>query len=179
MRYKVSEIEDQIIATLRADTTNFSGVNLIDTYAGQINPRMFVDPEYMQGFTRLLPFILISYQGRSAEQAWDRDSSGKTYIHTLTFRIFSGAQQARSTQEAVRSCYDMQAAIYDDLHAKIPKCTPQQLPGYTALSGADITTSEFNPLSALFEAGGKDETIVVNLPGIVVYASDFNIRLLA
>jgi hypothetical protein len=179
MRYQVKDIEDQIIATLRADTANFAGVNMIDTYAGQISPRMFMDPEYMQGFQRILPFVLVSYQGRTANKDLDRDSSGKTYIHHLTFRIFSGAQSARSTQEAVRNCYDMQAAIYDDLHAKIPKCTPQQLPGYTALSGADITTTGFNPLSALFESGGKDESIVVNLPGIVVYASDFDIKLLA
>jgi hypothetical protein len=178
MRYQVKDIEDQIIATLRADTTNFSGVNMIDTYAGQISPRMFNDPEYMQGFQRILPFVLVSYQGRIGQKT-DRDSSWKTYIHTLTFRIFSGAQSARSTQEAVRNCYDMQAAIYDDLHAKIPKCTPQQLAGYTALSGADITTTEFNPLSALFESGGKDESIVINLPGIVVYASDFDIKLMA
>lgn len=176
MRYKVSDIEDQIIATLRADTTNFANV-MIDTYAGQINPRMFIDPEYMQGFTKLLPFALVSYKGRTG--AADRDSSGQTYIHTLIFRLFVGAQSARSTQEAVRNSYDMLAGVFDDLHGKVPKMSSQKLSTLTALSGTPITTSEFNPMSPLLEAGGQDETLVINLPGIVVYQTDYSIRLLA
>jgi len=178
MRYKVSEIEDQIIATLVADTTNFSNV-MVNTYAGQVAAQMFMNPEYMQGFVRLLPFCLVSYQGRNSQKDKDRDSSGKTYIHTLTFRIFTGAQSLRSTQEAVRGCYDMLAAAYDDLHAKVPKMDTQALSGYTPLSGTAVTSNEFTPLSALFETGGQDEVIVVNLPGIVVYRSDYSLRVLA
>jgi phage gp37-like protein len=177
MRYKVSEIEDQIIATLEADTTNFSSV-AVDTYAGQVSPEMFFDPEYMQGFVRLLPFCYVSYQGRVGEKA-NRDSSGKTYIHTLTFRIFTGAKSLRKTEEAVRSAYDMLAACFDDLHGKVPYMTSQLLPGYTAMSGTAISTSEFNPLSPLYETGGQDEILIVNLPGIVIFQSDYAIRLLA
>lgn len=177
MRYSVAEIEDQIIATLQADTANFSDV-MVHTFAGQVNSQMFFNPEYMQGFVAILPFCLVSYQGRIGSKS-DRDSSGKTYIHTLTFRIFTGAKALRKTQEAVRSAYDMLAAIFDDLHAKIPKMSSQALPAYTPLSGTAITTSEFTPLGPLYEAGGTDETIIVNLPGIVVYKSDFSIRLLA
>jgi hypothetical protein len=177
MRYKVSEIEDQIIATLTADTTNFSSVNL-RTYAGQVSSQMFINPEYMQGFVNLLPFCLVSYQGRVGEKS-DRDASGKLYIHTLTFRIYTGAKSARMLQDAVRNNYDMMAALFDDLHGKVPKSTPQCFPTYTTLDGTAITTSEFNALTPLYESGGVDESLVVNLPGIVVYQSDFDIKLVA
>lgn len=178
MRYSVADIEDQIIATLKADTTNFGHDVLCDTFAGQVNPQMFFNPEYMQGFVKLLPFALVSYQGRTSGKT-DRDSSGKTYIHTLKFTIYVGAQSRRATQESSRSCYTMNAAVYDDLHGKVPACTPQQLPGYTAMSGKPITTSGFNPQGPLAQAGGQDERLIVNLPGIVVYGSDFQIRLVA
>jgi phage gp37-like protein len=177
MRYRVQDIEDQIIATLEADTTNFSAA-MVDTYAGQIDARMFLNPEYMQGFIKLLPFALVSYQGRTAQQ-WDRDSSGKLYVHTLKFRVFVGDKSLRTTQEAARGCYNLLAGVYDDLHGKVPKSTPQFLPGYTTLSGTAITTTEFNCLSCLLETGGTDESLVVNLPGIVVYQADFSVRLVA
>jgi hypothetical protein len=177
MRYSIADIEDQIIATIKADTTNFSGV-MVDTFAGQINSRMFFDPEYMQGFVQLLPFCLVSYQGRVGAKA-DRDSSGKTYVHTLTFRIYTGAQSLRASKESARASYTMLAALFDDLHAKVPAVSTRQLQGYDELSGTDISTSEFTVLSPLYETGGQDENIVVNLPGIVCYATDFQIRLVA
>jgi hypothetical protein len=177
MRYSIADIEDQIIATIKADTTNFSGV-MVDTFAGQINSRMFFDPEYMQGFVQLLPFCLVSYQGRVGAKS-DRDSAGKVYVHTLTFRIYTGAQSLRASKESARASYAMMAALFDDLHAKVPAVSTRQLPGYDELSGTDITTTEFTTLSPLFETGGTDETIVVNLPGIVVYQSDYSIKLLA
>ena len=151
---------------------------MVDTYAGQVSPEMFFDPEYMQGFVQLLPFTLVSYQGRVGEKA-NRDSSGKTYIHTLTFRLFTGSKSLRKTQEASRGVYDMMASCFDDLHGKVPYMTSQLLPGYTPMSGTAISTTGFNPLSPLYETGGQDEMLIINLPGIVVYQSDFSIRLLA
>jgi len=59
MRYKIAEIEDQIIATLQNDSDVFSET-LVDTFAGQISPQIFLNPEYMQGFVKLLPFCLVS-----------------------------------------------------------------------------------------------------------------------
>jgi len=175
MRYSVAQIEDQLIATLREDTTNFGSINLIDTLAGEVNPQMFFNPELMQGIIRLLPFVLISYQGRAGEY----DSGGENYTHTLTFRFFSGTQSVRRTQEAIRNNYDMMAALYDDIHGKVIKSTPQYIPGATPLSGMAITIPEFNALSPFYESGGKDERLIINLPGIVVYASDFSVRVVA
>ena len=177
MRYKVSELEDQIIATLQADTANFSNT-LVDSFAGQINSQMFFNPEMMQGFVQLLPFALVSYQGRIGAKS-DRDSAGRLYIHTLTFRIYIGAESARATKEAARNCYDMLAACYDDLHGKVPLTSPQQMATMTALSGSALTSLEVNPQGPLLETGGTDEALVVNLPAIVVYRTDFSIRMLA
>jgi phage gp37-like protein len=178
LRYSIANIEDQIIDTLKTDTTYLSGVNSIQTYAGEVNLRTFLDAEEMQGFIRLLPFILVSYQGRTSTKS-DRDSRGKLYIHTLTFRLFIGAKSLRVTRDASRSAYDILAAVYDDLHGKVPKSTIQGIPNNTALSGTTITTSEFNPLSPLLEAGGTDERLVVITPEIVVYSTDYNLKLLA
>jgi hypothetical protein len=175
MRYKISEIEDQLIATLRADTTNLMGVN-VDTFAGQVSSQMFYNPEYMQSFLKILPFCLVSYQGRVGNRV---DSAGKDYEHLLTFRFFVGSQSLRSTQEAVRGCYDILAALYDDVHAKIVLTSPQQLSTYTALSGTALSSSGVHPLSPFFEAGGQDERIVVNVPGIVVFSTDYTLRILA
>jgi len=180
MRYKISELEDQLIATLRADTTNFPASEVrIDTYAGQIDSRMFTDPAYMQGFVQLLPFVLISYQGRATRERGDRDSAAQTYIHTVYFRVFVGSKSLRTTQEAARGCYDLMAGVYDDLHGRVPLSTPQQMPNLPRLSGTTITTSEFNCVGPVFEAGGRDESLVINLPGIVVYQSDYSLRQLA
>lgn len=177
MRYKVSEIEDQIIATLAADTTNFSGV-MVNTYAGQVSAQMFMNPEYMQGFITLLPFALVSYQGRVGEKP-DRDSALQLYKHVLTFRIFVGAQSRRKTQESARSCYDLLAACFDDLHGKVLVTNPQQMPALTPLSGTALTSTGANPQSPLYETGGADEQLVVNLPNIVVYRTDYSVRLIA
>ena len=73
----------------------------------------------------------------------------------------------------------MMAALYDDIHGKVIKSTPQYIPGATPLSGMAITIPEFNALSPFYESGGKDERLIINLPGIVVYASDFSVRVVA
>jgi hypothetical protein len=176
MRYRLAAIEDQILASLKANEA-FQHV-LVDTLAGQINPQMFADPAYMQGFLKLLPFALVAYNGRVGEKS-KRDSSGKTYEHTLTFRIFTGAQSLRDTKEATHSCYDLLAAEFDALAGKVIKSVPQRLPTYTELQGVAITDEQFVAMSPFYETGGEDETLVVSLPGIVVYQSDWSVRVIA
>ena len=175
MRYKIAEIEDQILATLEADTANFSGVQ-VETFAGELNEQMFLDPEYMQGVIRLLPFTFVSYKGRTSKA---RDSSGRTWIHTLRFSIFTGAKSFRQTQEASRNCYDMLSATFDALNAKVLKTDPQQLATYTAMSGTALTSSGVNVISPFHESGGDDEGLIVAMPAIVVYQSDYLVEMLA
>lgn len=178
MRYKVSEIEDQIIATLQADTTNFASI-MVASHTGQVSAQMFFNPEYMQDVVKRLPFALVTYQGRTSSKS-DRDSSGKIYIHTLMWRIYVGASNLRGTKEGARGCYDILAAIFDDLHGKVPvTSSPQQLPGYTPLSGTALTSTGHTILGPFFEAGGSDEQLVVNIPGVVVYRTDYSVRLVA
>jgi hypothetical protein len=179
MHYKISEIEDQILATIAADTTNFGAGTLkkLDTFAGQINPQMFFNPEYMQGALALLPFVLVSYQGRTTIRA-DWDASGKTRIHKPRFRIYTGAQSRRATKDAARGAYDYISALYDDLNAKVPVTSPQQLPGYTPMSGNALTAGAVIQ-GPLYSIEGADESIVVNLPSIIVYSSDYELKILA
>ena len=150
----------------------------VDTFAGEINEQMFLDPEYMQGVIRLLPFTYVSYKGRTSTER-SHDSSGKTWIHTLRFTIFTGAKSFRATQEASRNCYDMMAATFDALSGKILKTSPQQLATYTVMSGTALTSTGVNVLSPFYESGGDDEGLIVAMPAIVVYQSDYIVKMLA
>jgi glycogen debranching enzyme len=180
MRYSVADLEDQILATIKADTTNFSGLKTLRTYAGEINWQTFQNPQKMQGFILLLPFVLVSYQGRTTQRTSSRSSTGDLYIHDVNFRIYVGDTNARQLQEAQRGAYNLLAAVYDDLHGTMPYSNPQRNPGITRiLSGTAITTSEFNPQSTLLESGGEDERLVVSDAGICVYRTDYTIRMMA
>jgi hypothetical protein len=139
---------------------------------------MFFNTEYMQNCVALLPFVLVSYQGRTSSKAkWD--SAGKTRIHRLRFRMFIGADTLRTTKEGVRNAYDMLSAVFDDLQSKVPVTSPQQLPGFTAMSGTALTSSGVNVQSPLYAQEGADETLIVNLPGVAVYGADFYLDMVA
>jgi hypothetical protein len=73
----------------------------------------------------------------------------------------------------------MTAAAFDNLHAKVPVTSPQQLSGYTPLSGTALTSSGVQVLGPLYSNEGDDETLVINLPTIVVYQSAFFLKMLA
>jgi hypothetical protein len=175
MRYRIQDIEDQIIATLQADTANMTGVQ-IKSHAGEVNARTFLDPSMLEGFVTQLPFVFIQYQGKRATLS---DTVRGMYVHELRFRLYVGAQSLRVQQEAQRSCYAILGAVYDDLHGKKPNSAASQLSVLPALSGNPITTDGFNPQTPLMEAGGEDEKLIVNLPQIKVYYTDYVIRVVA
>ena len=177
MIYKIADIEDQIIATLQADTGNFSGVR-VDTYAGQVSAQMFQNPEFMQGMIQILPFCLISYQGRTSQKMLE-DSSGKTHIHTLRFRLYIGAKSTRSTKEAVRGCYPIMSASFEAIHSHCPATqAPQEFSGvYDTLSGTPLAAG--NHIFSVIESEPNSEELIVNIPGIVCYRSDYTLKLLA
>lgn len=173
MRYHVADIEDQIIATLQADS-GLSGVN-VATHAGQINAQTFLSPDGINEFIANLPFIYVQYQGR----IWiTSDAPRQTFVHEIRFRLYAGAQGLRDKQEAQRGVYSFLESIYDDLHGRVPKCTPQLLPVLPVLGGTAITVSGFNIQRPMMEVEGLDERLIVNLPGIVVYSTDYSVRLL-
>ncbi len=181
MRYNVSDIEDQIMATLKADGS-LAGVQ-IQTHAGEISVRTFTEPSLLEGFIALLPFIFVQYQGRVGGESLKgfKPTSDKTvYFHEIRFRLYVGAESLRATQEAQRlSAYPMLAAIYDDLHGKLPYADIVANYPNAKLSGAKITTTGFNPGTPLMEAGGADEKLVVILPHLVVYQTDYILTLMA
>jgi hypothetical protein len=176
VRYRIEDIEEQILATLRADPV-LSRVT-IETHAGQVNAGSFF-PDPSESILQCLPFIFIQYQGRK----WDTaDSAKRMNIFEVRFRLYIGAQSLRDKQEQQRDAYSMLRSVYDDLHGKIPFSAPQKLSGSTSngiLSGTVInaTTTEFNPQSPLMVSTGMDELILVNLSQLVVYQADFAIRL--
>jgi hypothetical protein len=93
--------------------------------------------------------------------------------------MFIGADTLRTTKEGVRNAYDMLSAVFDDLQSKVPVTSPQQLPGFTAMSGTALTSSGVNVQSPLYAQEGADETLIVNLPGVAVYGADFYLDMVA
>lgn len=174
MRYYVENIEDQLIATLVAQSGLTSGVQ-IKTHQGEIDKQMFFDPAYMQGMVRTLPFVYVEYAGRQT-MPYDSDETYTDNIHTLRFRFFVGAQSLRSQQEGSRSAYAMLRAVYDAIHSKLPYYQTGQT---GCLSGTKITVTGFNACSPFYASTSVDELLLINLPSIVIYATEYNVRLLA
>lgn len=157
------------------DSTSFE----CNTYAGDLSSNLFMLPEFQEGLIKRLPFVFVQYLGRTTA-AKDHTSSLQYYEHILTFRLYVGAKSLRTGQEAARGAYDLLAIVYDRLHGKVPYMSSGQVfPNLPALEGVPITTSQFNPLTVLAETGGADEKLVVNLPSIKVYQTDFRLKLSA
>lgn len=178
MRYFVEEIEDQLIATINAAPGVVSKVQVeVNT---EVRPAMFTTPGYIDNLIPRCPFVFIEYRGKSTDKG-DSDSAGQVYTHTLRFRFYCGAQSLKSKKDAQRQtwgAYSLLRLVYDQIHGKqpLPAGLASVIPG---LSGDDSTATGFNPQSPFLEAGGSDEGLLVNLPTLVVYATDYTVRLLA
>ena len=174
MNYRIEEIEDQLIATLQADTS-LAGVN-IDTHAGEVNAQTFLDPLNSE-IINLLPFIYVQYQGKTLLRS---DSARQINEFGLRFRFFCGDNALRSKKEGQRSVYGLLRQVYNDITGKVVLCTPQQLQGIgRPLVGTPMTEVDFVVTSPVLVAPGQDEKIMVNMPGIVVYSADYIIQVLA
>jgi len=176
MRYHTEDIEDQLVATLKAQIGLNTGVT-IRTHMGEVDRQMFLDPAYLQGMVVMLPFVFVEYAGRQT-QGYDSDSTYTQNIHTLKFRFFVGAGTLRSGKEGSRNAYAMLRAVYDAIHGKLPFYTGTA-PTSTDLIGLKTEVSEFYPCSPFMPAGGSDEQLVVNQPKICIYATEYTVRLIA
>ena len=172
MRYRLADIEDQIIATLKIYLPDCQ----IATHVGTVSPRTFQDPALLEGFIHQLPFVFSQYQYR---ETFVRDAAATTYDIRLFFRFYVGAKSLRTQQEGQRAAYDMLGTLYDALHGKWPKGTYNLAPNLQKLEGTSITTAGFNPQGPMMLTGGRDEQLVVNLPTIVVYQTDYSLQVLA
>lgn len=175
MRYNIEDIEDQLLATMAANTT-LASVNR-DTHAGQIDQQMFLDPSYVGGLIHLCPFVYVQYLGRETPKE-EMDSTWSDQIHTVRFRFYVGAQSLRTRKESQRSAYALLRAVFDSIHGKVPNPSPA-IAGLTLLAGTAITTSGFSPQSPFGPAGGIDELLLLLEKNICVYQTDYSIRLLA
>jgi hypothetical protein len=175
MRYNIEDIEDQLLATIAANST-LSSVNR-DTHAGQVDQQMFLDPSYVGGLIHLCPFVYVQYLGRETPQA-DMDSTWSDQIHTVRFRFYVGAQSLRTRKESQRAAYALLRALYDAIHGKVPNPSPA-ITGVATLSGTSITTTGFCPQSPFGPAGGIDEIMILLEKNICVYQTDYSVRLLA
>jgi len=173
MRYDLSLMEAQIIATLQANS-GLTGV-YVDTHAGQITALYFQDPILKEGLIKRIPFVFVQYQGKRKTQ---EDSTRSLTIHELTFRFFTGAQSLRKTRESQTSCYGLLSSIYDALHGKAFKYTGNNYT-YSQMSGTSMTTSEFNQQEPMMESDTVIEQLIVNLPDIAVYQTDYICKVLA
>lgn len=174
MRYELEDIETQLISTLQADA-GLASVH-VRTHAGEVTALTFLDPKEQEGFVHILPFVFVQYQGKSTAQS-DKNSTALIYYHTLRFRFFVGAQTLSDKRGGQLTAYAMLRAVYDALHGKWANGNAQTRS--PLLSGTQITTSGFNPLSPMLEAGGEDERLVVNLPTICVYQTDYTVKVVA
>jgi hypothetical protein len=116
----------------------------------------------------------VRYNGRVAIS---RDARGEINNHELMFTLYVGAQSLRATQESQRSCYSMLRYIYDSLHGHWPLSNQSYAASLPILSGTKITTANFRAFSPLLESGGDDERLVVELPKISIYSTNYKIQL--
>lgn len=175
MNYKIEDIEDQLIATLKADVNLYPSCT-IDVHAGDAIAQMFSNAALMEGIIAKLPFILVQYQGK---QTTEMDESASLYKHALKFRFYVGTESLRRTKESQRSAYALLRSIYDDIHGRIPNASATAGSPLPKFTGVQIADAAFNGWAPTIEAGGSDERLIVNLPRIVVYQTDYTLELQA
>lgn len=175
MRYDLSIVEEQLLATLRENTT-LQSVNNIKCHAGDVNRLTFTDPSMGEGYVSLLPFVLLQYRGRRASES-NTYSDGILYDHELSFRFYVGAESLRRAREGQLSCYEMLAAVFDAIHGKYANVTTD--PYQNKLSGPALDTPEAHCIAPVLEAGGSDEQLIVNMAHIVVYQTDYRVTMSA
>lgn len=171
MRYNLREIEEQIISTLQANTA-LNGTN-IRTHAGDLNPSTFYNEQSLEGLTMLLPFIFIQYTGRRPNV---HSGDWVTYSHIVKFRLYVGSQSLNDKRYAQLNCYDMLASVYDSLHGKFP-LSLQPLAEDTPVMDGDKIQTDFTALSPMRGMEGDNERLLVNLPSIAVYSTDYQIEI--
>lgn len=174
MRFDRSQIEDQIIATLLANSDIDQYNVQVTTHVGDINPATFLDKVQTEGFIKKLPAIYVQYQGKRKVTA---DSTKKTVYYNLRWRFYVCTQSLRGARGSQLSAYRLLNAVYDALHGKIPNAVDNASYVVDKLSGDAIQTP-FTATKPLETPDGEDEKLLVIIPGVVVYQTDFVCQIL-
>jgi hypothetical protein len=173
MRYDLELIESQLIRTLQSNPSLQSV--FIRTHIGDVTPQTFLDPAMREGFITQLPFIYVQYQGRRRVST---DSTLKTCVFSLRFRFYIGASSLSAKRDAQLNAYQMLSSLFDSIHGKIPKAVNNQSWSIPMLDG-DVIQTPFTS-NRPFEVGeGNNELLLVNMPKICVYQSDYQVEAIA
>jgi hypothetical protein len=173
LKYQLELIEKQIDATLKANPLN-ENVHIFP-HAGEINVQTFINPALQEGFANLLPLISYQYQGR---RRFMSDATKQVNVHELKFRFFTGAESVRMKDEAKRYAYGLIRSVYDDINGHwLRTDQPLDYSSLPILKGD--TMAGVMALTPFMETDAEEERLIVNLPNIVVYATDYIVRVIA
>ncbi len=134
MRYKILEIEQQLLDTLKG-VPALSGVT-IKIHAGELTQEKLHSPEMMQTLIGMRRFVLVQYQGKTSEKT----ASSKTEaVHTLWFRFYVGSVDVFQLSLAREDAYQYLSIVYDSIQGKWPGSSSYSLASYLGkLAGYSI-----------------------------------------
>ncbi len=113
MRYKILEIEQQLLDTLKG-VAGLNGVT-IKIHAGELTQEKLNSPEMLQTLIGMRRFVLLQYQGKTSEKI---TSSKAEAIHTLGFRFYVGSVDVFQLSLAREDAYNYLSIIYDSIQGK-------------------------------------------------------------
>lgn len=174
MNYDTDVLEQQFVDTLKVDALLSQAK--VRSHAGEISPRLFMDPEYLDGFIPQLPCALVRYVGRVKV---DGDDDAQQEEFDLYYSIFVASGSSRSKSEEARPyAYDMLAAVYDALHGHWFNSVQTLAASTPRLGGTQIADTNFVETSPIMPAEGRDEQVVVDMPQILGYEAKYKVRVL-
>jgi hypothetical protein len=100
-------------------------------------------------------------------------------VHQLEFGLYVGTKSLKNKDEATEEAEVYLAKIFDLLHGRMYNSQQTFADNIPRLSGIQITTTGFNQIQPLFEAGGQDERLIMALPEITLYETRYTVKLLA
>ena len=175
MQYVIKELIAQMVYTLKADSA-FDGFT-VRRHAGEVNILMFQSPEYWRAMISHVPFVFVKYQGKigtpmdALKGAWTHEVVFSAYVGTKSLSLESGTESAESAETVL-------AKIFDLWHGRAFYSQQTWASNIPVLSGTQITTSGFKQLRVLQENGGQDERLMIMLPEITIYETQYNARFL-
>lgn len=146
MNYSITQIEDAIIAALKAAMPY---AKTLKTYGGEFD-------EANKALIVLFPSVFVEYEGTSWESEASYDNHDVTVWETKTWNIYCGSKNLRSEEEARRKADIGAYAMLGDVK--------------NTLAGTNldlVSMQDFTPVS---------EQLMVNFESLVVYVSRYTVR---
>lgn len=185
MRYDIVEINNQLIATIKASNaiSTIEGVD-VQVQVGAITAQLFNQPELQQGFIRRLPAIYIEFRQWVVDYP-ESEGTFQDVFHKIYYRFYVSAKSERTKKEARDSAYDLLKGVFDAIHGRVCYSLQNYAAGIPVLTGntaspvIQITNTDFNQVQPFIEVEGNNGTLIINHPSIVVYSTDYYAKVLA